>query len=286
MSFIVKGGGLLVTELNSIERSFGLLTSVKPVSLSDPHWQSGLEWESDCVARGFSTVLSCDVPPFQKDPDGGLVHCSATPFTVTGSYKCSTGGRSAADPLKIAKNRLKNNKERDVEYIFWTGNSSVGPISPSLQGGNETCDSGPIDITPVSGPLNPVAAIAALESNIAECVPGGVGVIHVNFGVLSYLTNNYLAVERNGKFYTPTGQLIVAGAGYPGSGPGNVPASPGQTWVFATGPVAVYNGDEFYTPSTFDQAVDRIINNVTFFAEQTYAVIWECCSFAVRMSLC
>lgn len=285
MPFIADGGGLLVTGPNRLARSYGILSAIEPIHLSDPHWQTGLEWELDCSVAVSSTLPPCPDPVAEKGTDDGLVFCSADPFTVYGSYKCPPVGRPANEAAVIATNRLRRNKERGVEQIFWTGITPVGIINPSLQGGNDSCGIAPIDLCPIKA-LNPVAAIAALESNIAECVPGGLGVLHVTFGFLPYLAANHLLFERDGKLYTPSGQLIIAGAGYPGSGPGNVPAAPGETWIFASGPVAVYYSDVFLTPSHIDQAIDRSLNNVTFFTEQTFAVIFECCLFSIRISLC
>lgn len=285
-TFTPDGGGFLVPPIKKLDRSHGLLTAIEPIYLSDSHWQTGFEWESDCAVDAHATLPPCPNPVIPKAVDGGLVFCSADPFTVYGSYKCSTGGRPVGEAMSIASNRLKRNKEREIEKIFWTGITEVGTINPSLQAGNDSCGLIPVDLTPTDCPFTPVSAIAALESNIAECIPGGIGVIHVNFGLLPYLAKNHLLFECNDNFYTPSGQLIIAGAGYPGSGPNNIPASPGETWAFATGPVAVYYSDVFYTPSNVEQAIDRSINNITFYVEQTYAVIWECCSYAVKVSLC
>lgn len=282
----IPDGGFLVPPIKKRTRSYGLLTVIEPVYLSDVHWQNGFEWESDCSVDASSTLPPCPEPVAAKAEDGGLLFCSAEPFTVMGSYKCSTGGRPTSESITIARNRLEINKERAVEQIFWTGLTPVGAVNPSLQGGNSSCGITPVDITPVSGALSPVAAITALESNIVECIPGGLGVIHVNYGFLPYMALNMLLIERDGVYYTPSGQLIVAGAGYPGSGPGNVPAPPGETWIFATGPMAVYHSDVFLTPSDVSQAVDRRLNDVTFWAEQTFSVIWECCSFTIRVQLC
>ena len=286
MPFIPDGGGLLIPSIKKPIRSYGILTAIESNYLPDPHWQSGFEWESDCVVDTDSTLPPCPEPVAAKSTEGGLVFCSADPFTVYGSYKCSTGGRLASEAKAIALNRLERNKERGVERIFWTGETPVGSVNPSLQGGNDYCGITPVDLTPEAGALEPVSAIATLESAIVDCIPGGVGVIHFNFGFLPYMANSYLLYERNGQFHTPSGQLIIAGAGYPGTGPGNTPAPAGETWIFATGPMAVYHSEVFFNPSDIDQAVDRSLNNITFWAEQTYSVIWDCCVFAVRSLLC
>lgn len=285
---LLPDGGFFVNGLDPFCRSYGILSAIEPIQLTDPHWQTGLEWESDCSIEASSTLLPCPEPVAAKSTDGGLIFCTADTFTVYGTYKCSTGGRSISESQTISSNRLRRNKERAVEKIFWTGITPVGSVNPSLQNGNDSCEIVPVDLTPPSGALSPVGAIAALESNIVNCIPGACGVIHVNYGFLPYMARDNLLVEKGGKYYTPSGQLIIAGAGYPTSGPGNTPAPPGETWIFATGPVAVYQSDIFYTPSNIDQAqaIDRSLNNATFFTEQTFAVIWECCIFAVRVLLC
>ena len=285
MPFIPNGGGFLVSSFKRQDRSHGILSAVEPVYLEDPHWQAGLEWETDCSVEASSTLPPCPEALEEKAVDGGLLFCTAEPFTVMGSYKCSTGGRTAIEALNIATNRLRMNKEKSIERIFWTGTSAVGNVNPSLQGGNSSCGITPINLTPEDCPLSPVDGIAALESSIVECVPGGIGVIHLNFGVLAYIAAAHLLREVDGKFYTPTGQLIVAGAGYPGSGPSNIPSSPGTTWLFATGPLAVFASDIFFTPPHIDQAVERLKNDITFFAEQTFSVVWDCCVFAVQIEI-
>lgn len=286
MPIVPEGDGLLIPRTKLPDRSYGILSSTESIQLSDPHWQSGFEWESDCSVDVDSTLPPCPTPVAAKSTDGGLLFCSADPFTVYGSYKCSTGGRPVGEAMTIASNRLSKNKERGVEKIFWTGTTAVGTVNPSLQGGNPSCGIVPVDITPLSGNLTPVQAVAALESFIVECIPGGIGVIHVTHGFLLFMNSNLLVREIDHKFYTPSGQLVIAGAGYPGSGPGNIPSILGETWIYATGPVTVYESDIFYTPSNVDQAIDRRVNDITFYAEQTFAVIWECCIFCVRVSLC
>lgn len=278
-------GGFSIPSAKKTDRSHGLLTAVKPVYLEDPHWQSGFGFENDCAVAAHATLPPCPDPVAAKAVDGGLVFCRAEPFTVYGNYKCSTGGRPVSEAMTIATNRLNRNKEREVEKIFWTGVTEVGTVDPSLQGGNVSCEIFPVDITP-DKPLTPLSAIAALESNIAECIPGGIGTINLNFGLLPYLARDHLLTEQDGNFYSPSGQLIIAGAGYPGSGPGNIPAQPGETWAFATGQISVFMSDIFNTPSTVEEAINRKINDISFWAEQTFSIIWECCIFAVKIALC
>jgi hypothetical protein len=77
--------------------------------------------------------------------------------------------------------------------------------------------------------------------------------------------------------------IVIVGAGYPGTGPFGQPAPSGtELWAFATGMVDVRLGDPMIYPQTFSEALDRHTNTVVFRGEQTAAVVHDgCCSFAV-----
>lgn len=267
---------------------YGLLSVTQPITPKDSHWEgTGVYWE-DVLCTDVTSISGFVCPPTgdAKDVDRGKRICCAEPYTTLSSYECPPVGVPAGEAFDIARKRLLSLEHREVERVFWTGIAGDGTaINPSLQAGNSTCDDGPVDLTPDAGALDPVAAIAVLESALAACGTG-MGVIHGNYGIASYLANHMLLTERNGGWYTPTGQRLALGAGYPGTGPANVVADAGETWLFATGPVGVWRGEIFLTPDRLDQAVDRSLNDVTVFAERTYAAGWNCCLFAVRLSLC
>jgi hypothetical protein len=201
-----------------------------------------------------------------------------------GSYNCPPVGRSANDAFRIATQRLRIHEGRELERVFWTGVTDSGEdINPSLAFGNSECGSAAVIVG--EGELSPTAGLAVLESALVDCAPGG-GVIHANYGLAAYFAAAHLIYRDGDTWFTVTGQRIAFGAGYPGSGPDNVAAAAGTSWLFATGPVGIWRSDIFLTPERLDQAVDRDINDVTVFAERTYAVGWSCCLFATLVTLC
>jgi hypothetical protein len=127
--------------------------------------------------------------------------------------------------------------------------------------------------------------MAVLESALGDCAPG-TGVIHANYGLASYLAASFLINQKDDAWYTVTGQRLAIGAGYPGTGPANIPATAGTTWIFATGPVVTYRSEVFLTPERLTEAVDSRLNNVQVYAERVYSVGWSCCLFAIQMTLC
>lgn len=264
---------------------YGLLNAIGAIELDDSHaWAGGVEWEDELCTSVESFTDNC--PPasgYTKSTERDLNFCHADPFIIKSSFDCSTGGRPVEDAFRIAKKRLLAWESYELERVFWTGLSANGQINPSLAFGNDTCEIFPEVIT-VSGPCSVVAGIASLEEALSNLVPGG-GVIHAPFGLASFLAEASLLERVNETYFSPTGTPIVLGAGYPGSGPGNVVADAGTTWVFGTGPVQVWRNEVFMNPTDVSESINRYRNNITVFAERFYAVGFSCQVFAVQVCL-
>lgn len=277
---------------------YSLLASVEVQTINDPHWQaSGIEWEDFLCGEGLAAFVdlcpSGVIPPsgvapndFVKPAQRSTQFCAADPFIVVGSYQCPPVGRPMGEAFEIARKRLLVWESHQVEETFWTGvvANGTGLISPSLAFGNPDCGIVPTDINP-AGALTPVRAISALESALGDIVACG-ATIHVPYQLVAYLAEAHLLVEEDGIWYTPSGTKIIAGNGYPGSGPANVAAAAGEVWIFGTGPVILVRGNVIQVPDNMGQAVDRNINNVTVRAERFYAVGFSCVDLAVRVTLC
>lgn len=268
---------------------YGLLTVAEPITPEDGHWEGGITWDDNICSDIHSTVEYCPVPVSGFTPkilDRDFQSCCADPFTVYASYDCPPIGKTAKDAFDIAKERLLIREEREVERVFWTGISEEGTVvNPSLAFGNSECGDGPINLTGSGGPVGVIASMAVLESALGDCVPG-TGVIHANYGLASFLAANKLIFQRDDAWYTITGQRLAIGAGYPGVGPANIPATAGTTWLFASGPVVVYRSEIFLTPERFKESLDAKLNSVQIYAERVYALGWSCCLFCVQVSLC
>jgi len=278
--------GLLVPGPVARPSRYGLFSVAQPGDTSDGHWQAGLEFEDALCAGIRSTLLHCGEPspePAAKVPDPGPIYRSLDPFTLIGSYDCSTGGRRAGDAFDIATRRLLAREEQGVEEIFWTGITIDGTLSSSLATGDTD---NTVTVTDVTGgtTLDPVTALDVLEEAMGTCVPGQ-GVIHVPLRAASTLASQFLVVPEGDTVHTHTGNLVAFGTGYPGTGPDNASVADGEAWLFGTGQVMVWKSDTFLTPPDVAAAVDRTVNDLTVFAERTYAVGFSCCLFAVRMFL-
>lgn len=269
-------------------RRGGLLTVAQVGDTSDPHWQAGLEFEDTlCVDIG-ATLSHCGDPspdPMPKDPEGGPLFRQVDPFTLYGSYFCAVPGRPAQDAFDIAIARLNAKEEYGVERTFWTGVTPDGTLGSSLADGDAAAGIAVTDLTGGGGALDPITAMDVLEEAMGNCVPGQ-GVIHVPDRAASTLGAAFLLLAGpDGTYTTHLGNPVIFGAGYPGTGPANAVVADDETWLFGTGQVMVWQSEMFLTPELVPQAVDKVLNDVTVFAEKTYAVGFSCCVFAVRMFL-
>lgn len=287
MALTPIGGFLIKSPRCTDPAKYGLLSSIDLITITDPHWaSSGIEWEDDLCGDGTVVFLD-NCPPataFTKPEERNLQFPHADPFVALGSFHCSPIGRPAAEAFEIARRRLLAWEQRQVEKALWTGVASNGLIQPSFALGSTYTGVTPIDVSP-TGALDPVAAIALIEERLGDLVACG-GTIHIPYGLAAFLTNHRLLINNgNDQYFSPTGFRIVAGHGYPGSGPGNVAAAAGETWIFATGPLVGARGNVIMVPDEIPQAINRNINNITVRAERFYAIGFSCSLLACRVRL-
>lgn len=266
---------------------YGLLSAVDPTTNVDPHWMaSGIEWEDFLCSPGVTGFID-ECPPatgFTKPAERNTQFCGADPFVIVGSYQCPPVGRPADEAFEIARQRLLKWEERQLEHTLWTGEIANGSgfVNPSFAFGNSECDIVPVDLNP-TGALGPVGAIAILEAALGDTA--GCGVIHAPYGMAAYLQALHLLERQGDSYFTPTGTLIIFGQGYPGSGPGNVPAAAGETWLFGTGPLVLTRSNMLQVPDNIAEGFNRMINDIEVRAERFYAIGFSCALFAVRSEL-
>lgn len=266
---------------------YGLLSSIDSISPTDTHWMSsGITWEDNLCGPQVQTFIDeCPAPTgFELPEDEFSSFCSADPFVAVGSYKCAPVGRPAGEAFDIARQRLLTWEGFQVENTLWTGDTETGTINPSFAYGNSDCDITPVDISPGGGAVDPVTAVALLEDRLGSLVSCG-GTLHIPYGLMAYFKAHHLLVEDGDELYSPTGFKIIAGHGYPGTGPANIAASAGETWVFATGPLVVVKSNVIMVPDNIGQSVDRLINNVVVRAQRFFSVGFSCALLALKVNL-
>jgi len=276
---------------------YGLMSVVQLVSDSTPHWQNGITWESRCMdPMGASTYDECIAvtgiegsppEPSAKTENVQLIDRGATPFTPYVKFECSPVGVS--DAQKIATDALARSETWQVERAFWTGLVDGKTIAfPHLAAAAEVDDAQGImlqsaaTIVVTGAAVDIATGLGLLEAQLANCY-NGVGIIHVPVKALPTLDAWGLVKATNGILKTQNGNLVAVGAGYTGSSPAGVDPVNGESWIYATGAIAMRRGDVKINP--LRDSIDRAKNTVEMIAERTYVLSWDCCHAAILVDI-
>lgn len=277
--------GVLVPAPKCKPAMFGLLAVSEIVPApDDEHWQGGIEYDLPTCADMFVISSDCLVQDIEKPTeDGSLSTADGVPFTMVAAYKCATVGRIPDEAWEHAKDRLDRGEARTLERAFWTGVDVEGnPLEQSLNGNADV-----VDLTPVGGAVSVTDGLAMLEGWAGINMPCS-PVVHASRGIGVYLAERGLTEIYDGELISKgTGTLVSIGGGYLSTGPGGVVPDDGEAWFYITGGIRIIRGETFYTPprGQLGSAVDRLQNDITIFAERTYAIEQDCVSAAVLVSL-
>lgn len=263
----------VVEEIPRQPLPFGLLSVLTPRPSGDGRWQNGVTWETlGCAPVSGIGDPNCEDPesttglPKNFAPSGGVGE--ATPFLVYGSYKCSIAGHTEDYAMQRATEHLIAREEARVEQAIWTGDLDNGGFAAGAE------DAG-------AGSLK--RAIARLEAWIATEY-GSVGTIHMTREAALLGVDDGLLVVKGSVLQTALGTPVVAGAGYPGTGPaGEVPADT-ATYIYATPALGGYRSEPFPGVSGVGAGFDRDHNNIHAVAERTYVVGWDPCGSAFALA--
>jgi hypothetical protein len=270
---------------------FSVAIPATPTKIGDSrHWQLGVTYQANCLLTNTTydecisvTGTSSPVEPPTKEADTHFITRGSLPFTVYAEFSCSPVG---SDVATLARDALARRASWQAENAFFTG--VVGGqnlVFPHLAHDTDVYDINGVLLQSavVTGAASDVAtALGFLEDQIATCY-GGRGVIHMARDVLPTFDAHGLLRQTGGKLTTLGGNLVVAGDGYTGDAPDGTPASTGQSWVYATGMIFEMHSDPRVTgmPDSFD----RSENTMTYIAEQTFVLGWDCCHFGVPVVL-
>jgi hypothetical protein len=262
---------------------------------------AGLNGESGSGSGSHQqTKAATDARPFER----------FYPYGVWEQFTCTSHGIDISDYANLAQDGLELVQDKQVEHELWTGSMMASAGLDSL---GEPIENMSFEAsTPVDGVLNPGgaaapaavsmrAALSLFQTGIANCGPGGRGIIHLVPYIAEAMANSDMIKEEGGRLMAKTrGTLVVDGAGYPGTGPdvaeGNWnAANPDLQWGYATGiiewrlseidiiPLDPRTGNEV---GAMRQAVDRATNKATFRAERFAAAVWNrCCTLAVLIDV-
>lgn len=287
-----------VQPANVTPSPFGLLDVAELRTGADVHWELGVSWQDMCPTGG-TTLETCypSAPAvtgtsFSKTANASRTNWGATPFTVYAEIDCSAPA-FWDDQDEFATRALSQVEGWQVERAFWTGTAAgvANAVLPHLAATAAVTEQGlgytttlQLQTTIVTGAALAIpVALGALEDALADCLLGRQGVIHVPNVIVPQMAAQGLIFRQGSRLMTHNGNLVVAGNGYPRTGPDGVDPGLGRAWMYATGPVFMYrSGVTLLTEN--GASLVRTNNTVKAIAERTYLLGYSCCLFGVQAS--
>lgn len=273
---------------------------------SSDRWRAGIQWQTVCGESGSTydeciivgatsgAVTGSPVPfpePSPKAPTAEMRNFAATPFTLFAEIDCSAVA-FYPESEELVRAIFERTEHRELESVFFSGNvdgateaqyphlAADAPVTDTESG--VTVVNLQLAATVVTGAASCIqVALGLLEAEFAECY-SGTGIVHVPVDVIPLMAEAYL-LERDGDaLFTPNGNRVVAGSGYPGSAPDGTVAA-GVRWIYMTPPIFGYRS-EIETMQR-ETTLDRSVNTVMAIAERTYVLGYECCLVAAPVAL-
>lgn len=207
-----------------------------------------------------------------------------TPVWLYAGDECTAAGYAQRDFLGRARRQLAATESYQLANELWTGTAVAD--NRSLAGDAAESD------TVTTAASSEANAMGCLEAGLANALFGQQGMVHVTPQLLVHLVGQQLVLRSGTTWVTPMGHIVVADAGYDGSGPGGVAAAASQ-WAYATPMVQVRLGPVMTTPDNLDDArgmavaLDRSINDVVVWAGRLAGYRWvsECAHVVAEVDL-
>lgn len=245
---------------------YNLLATATIVGDADPHWAQGVAaraYPLGKTAVGWSyevgTVVAAK-PTIEKDRQ-----LTGKSFSIVWSYGCTRAGFDAEEGRVRAQQVFAAVEPKIVEAQLWT--NPLGVAAPALDTDNDP--GAPNSLTTLNSgtAVKPILGFALLEQFAAESALSPI--IHARPGVVSLLGGMYETAGPN-TIQTALGTPIVAGAGYPGTGPSDAAITALTEWAFVSGPVLIYR-------NTVDvlESFDHGNNDYALIVEREYLVVFD-----------
>lgn len=255
------------------------------------HQKLGVQFTPEACTLPLETSTACITGlGAEKDATGSIPTRAADSFAVYTWLDCSLVGLGEAELRRRTEVAHRNNAQTVVERIFWTGGDrptsqylASDDVNTEVVGGS-TVNLQSAATVIVTGAVDVVEGISRLEQAMAGCY-GGVPLIHAPRGVTAHLATNHLLTNRGPNLITPNGSIFVPAPGYPGTSPAGATPTAGTTWLYATGSVKMLQSDIFFTAGSAAELLGRGTNDTVLIAEQRFSLFWDCCHFAIPVSL-
>lgn len=266
----------------------GLVAVADRPNTGEARWWAGYGFNPEACGEGQTLPLDC-APGDTKEipPNPPAVENEA--FLVISGDRCSTLV-SEREREQRATRHLDAVTSSAVEAVLWNGATGDPTVEIDVPRQHLASEDATI-LAGSGGTAVPLAhALGVLDQALTACLHGVQGMVHVTPYTLVQLVAPGLVFRENGRWLTPNGHLVVAGSGYPGTGPrpgagDPLPAAPDLTgataadqWMYGTSMVSVLLG-----PPESLTDINHRDNTTTVLRERAAGAYFGCCHFAVQV---
>lgn len=270
-------GPFYVPPPNPIVQRYGIFNVANgPMDLPINARIGGLQYEISTCTLPLEYEVECQDAHNTKVISSGTTTVTGAPFIVYSAIQCGTVGLVDWGQEEVSRylyQQLVAGEQATVERIF-----SQGLVAqfPSLQ-------SGAVSLGAAQGP---VQAVSMLEDWLYARF-GSRGVIHAPIEAAPYFQGAYI-MEQDGNAFGGAGvwRTSVGTAVSFGNYAGVGPTGQAGTWIYITGPVAIWRtpDSELFVPP-MGQVINRAPNVLTIVMEREYVVTFDCYSAAIEVTL-
>lgn len=259
----------------------GLVASAQRPPDDGTRWETGLAWVPERCGLTYQLLPLCSASdPGAYTPERGAASYHR-PVGVRFATECSTMGG------ELDTERARRMAEATTPFVIarelWDG--ALGQTDPYTVGGVSLTNRRLASTTATvvgSGGSELLYGLGRLEQVAVEATRGQRVMLHIPVRLAAKLADFGRRVGSD--FLTRLDNLIVADAGYPGTGPAGQAVEP-TAWAYAT-PLVQVRMSPLAVVTDPSQTVDRARNTVTVWAERVFAATFDpCAHFATEITL-
>lgn len=268
---------------------YGLIAAAPVVNDDNLRWAGGWEFQPEGCGLSGRDSVSCQGDVGVMDPAAGPAILQGDPIWLWAGDECSTFGFQARDWQGRARRQLDATQSYELANELWEGTIAQADSLENRWLAGPGADSD----TVTNGPVSLTAALGCVEQGLAELLKGQQGMVHMTPQLLTHLVGGQVAVRSGNVWTTAMGHVIVADAGYTGSGPDSVGPTTTSQWIYGTpmlqvrlGPVELIPGD-LADARALAEALDRSVNSIVVLAGRLAGVQWasECAHVAAEVNV-
>lgn len=283
----VATGSTSVSPIPAAPPEIGLLVSAIPAQreeMAGGDWKKGVTYRPEGCTSGRVFTPTCGASDesdyiLRGDSDAPD-NVDWLPYILSIEIDCSTfdGGEQGAE-ARISEGRrvMESMTEYLLAYEFWTGEQvSLSTLADDTTPYPNTwlADTANVDVVNGAG-LDPIPALACLESYLGRRNGGQQGMIHASPGVVSHWQAGGALTREGNRIYTVNRNIVIASPGYIGTSPTRT-LGDNNVWAYATDLVRYWVDPEIQI-TDLQASISVYTNEQVVIAQRVALAEWQRC---------